>query len=439
MSVAAVLDQRERQSDYGAKHMKTRISYGALALGIVSGGASAGPLADILNQVTGGGGLTDLILNGSDPIPGYNDSPFADFTGQLDGSSALIDAAVFEPTDRGNGGLIGAGIGNESNTGNGALLGLGALSGDDSGNGALGISALSSGGGNSGQGEILGVELLNGDTVLGLNSGAAGQSADIIPNPAGVSGSQLGDAIRPAAQDALQRGGAVSGPLEEGVLVGLDAIVEPLGSALQPVTDAISPVLGNGLGSDGGGSSPLPGLPEPIADGLAPVTDAIGGLPGGSIVAATFTGDSSQGGNDVNAGIIGGDSSGNGDVVGAGVFGGEGSGGSGVASVAAISGSNSSESGDVNAGVANQGANKGGLLGVGVANGNSSGQPPVAPPKPPVNPVPSNPVTNAENNCESEAGDQIEGLKGAGDLSQFKRSKDTCDQKKNDQVAEITE
>lgn len=418
--------------------MKTRISCGALALGIVSGGASAGPLADLLNTITGGGGLTNLILNGADPIPGFNDSPFADFTGQLDGSSALIDAAVFEPAGRGNGEIIGAGIGNEGNTGNGTLLGLGVLSGNDSGNGAIGVSALSDGV-NSGQGDLLGVELLNGDTLIGLNSGQVGQGGE-LPNPAGVSATALSNALRPALQEALQRGGTISGPLES-VLVGLDAIVEPLGTALQPVTDVISPVLGNGLGTDGSGESPLPGLPDPIADGLGQISDAIGGLPGGSIVAVTFTGDSSQPGNDVNAGIISNDSnSGNGDVAGVGAFGGDNSGGSGVASVAAISGADSSGNGDINAGVANSGASKGGILNAGVANGNQTAQPPVEPPtKPPVNPVPSSPITNTENNCNAENSDQIEGLKGPNDLSQFKRNQDTCEQDDRKQVAQTEE
>lgn len=397
--------------------MKTRISCGALALGIVSGGASAGPLADLLNTITGGGGLTNLILNGADPIPGFNDSPFADFTGQLDGSNALIDAALFEPTGRGNGEIIGAGVGNEGNTGNATLLGLAVLSGDDSGNGALGVAALSDGG-NSGQGDLLGVELLNGDTLIGLNSGAAGQGGE-VPNPSGLSATELSNTVRPAAQGALQRGGDVSGPLEDSVLVGLDnALLTQVGDAIAPITDPLSPVLDNGLGSSDGGS--------------------------GSIVSAVLTGDSSTSGNDVSAGIISDSSdSGNGDVVGVGAFGGDNSGGNGIASVAAISGADSSGNGDINAGVANSGAGKGGIVNAGVANGNQTTPPPgcvgSACVKPPVNPVPSSPVTNTTNNCNAENSEQVEGLKGPNDLSQFKRNQDTCEQSNSKQVAQTEE
>ena len=183
--------------------MKTRISSVALALGMVSGAATAGPLADLLGNITGGS-LTNTLVSG------YNNqqNPFLGFTGPLNTNSALAGIAAFETSGRGNGQLIGIGAGNEGSTGNGGILaGLAVLSGDNSRNGGLvGDSALSDGG-NSGQGGLVGIELLNGDTVLGLNSSqftaATGQEGLDIPNPAGLSATELSNTLRPALQGAL--------------------------------------------------------------------------------------------------------------------------------------------------------------------------------------------------------------------------------------------
>lgn len=437
--------------------MTTRIAKATLALGFVSGAATAGPLADVLGNVTGalgGSGLTGGVattingitsaFNGS-PLSGLTTLPTVDPAG-----GSLVGIGAFEGAATGNGQLVGVGAGNDNQngqsgsgglvglgalqsgnignsdtigvaaltggeSGNGGLVGVGALTGDNAGNGGLiGVSALSSGGGNSGQGGLLGVELLNGDTVLGLNSGMAGQSADIIPNPTGMSGNLIteqvtgtvGEPLRDGLQSALQRGGDISGPLEGLVVTLDDALVAPLGDGLAPITDQLAPLAGVGI--DGDGQSP-------------------GGF--ASLANAVVTGNSGGGnGSDINAGVISNESDqGNGDVVGAGAFSGDNAGG-GMVSVGAISGGNSGKGGDVNAGVANSGdgatSDGGGILSLGVANTESpactgptcgGGKP-----TPPVD-VPNLLVTNgkAEENCASGSEHNETGLRGAGQLTQF--------------------
>lgn len=418
--------------------MKNRISTAALALGIVSGGATAGPLADLLGTLTGGSGLTGGVATGLNTLTdGFNGSPLNALTTlptfDANGDS-LVGLGAFESSGTGNGQLVGIGAGNGSddtgasnsgqaglvglgalngsNTGNSDVIGVGAISGDNSGNGGLvGLSALSSGG-NSGQGGLVGAEVLNGDSALSLNSGMAGQSQDIIPNPTGMSATALNDAatseVRNGLQSALQRGGDVSGPLEQVVVQLDDALVSQLGDGLAPVTDQLAGLAGLGLDSDG----QAPGGP-------------------GGIASAVLTGDNSGQGNDISAGIIsGGNGQGNGDVVGAGAFSGDSAGGNGVASVGAISGGNSGKDGDANVGVANSGEgstrNGGGLLSAGIANtekaatGNPCPTGDCGRPEPPTD-IPTLLVTNgkAEENCTAGSEHNETGLKGAGQLTQF--------------------
>lgn len=426
--------------------MKKHISIATLALGVVSGGATAGPLADLLGSVTGGTGLTAPLSSGINAITGgFNESPLSALTTlpTVDPSGdSLVGLGAFEGDASGNGQLIGIGAGNAldangaGNSGNGGLIGLGALSGSDSGNsngglasigalsgsdsgngGLIGLSALSDGG-NSGQGNLLGVEALNGDTLLGLNSGLADQNQQLIPNPTGVSGTALNDAVgeplRDGLQSALQREGTISGPLEQVVTTLDSGLVAPLGDALAPVTDQLAGLAGLGLDSSG----QAPGF--------------------GGLASALVTGNNSDSGNDISAGVISGESGqGNGDLIGAGAFTGDNSGGNGIASVGAISGGNSGKGGDANVGVANSGegatSNGGGLLSAGVAGSNtpSTGGPGGPLPKPPVttgNPL----VGNGQADDECGVGnDEEAGLKGPAAITQFNRrsAKEDCQTK----------
>jgi hypothetical protein len=420
--------------------MKNRLSTAALALGFVSGGAVAGPLADLINTIGGPLGADSGLTAGAGSAintltGGFNDSPLSALTTlpTVDpAGDSLVGIGAFESAATGNGQLIGVGAGNDNQnatsgsgalvglgalqsgtSGNSELIGVGALTGDNSGNGGLvGLSALSDGGGASGQGGLIGAEVLNGDTLLGLNSGIADQSQDILPNPTGASGTQItglvGEPVRDGLQGALQRSGDISGPLE-GLVTTLDgALVEPLGDGLAPVTDQLAALAGVGIDGDG------------TSNGGA-----------GSLANAIVTGDSSGGnGSDINAGVISNDSGqGDGDVVGAGAFSGDDAGGNGILSLSAISGGNSGNGGDANVGVANSGdgaaSNGGGLLGVGVANNNGgntgcTGPGCGVPPKPPVdNPNPVGNNSQAEETCDAGDDHNETGLQGAGQLTQF--------------------
>lgn len=432
--------------------MKNRISTAALALGFVSGGAMAGPLADLLNTIGGPLGTSSGLTAGASSAintltGGFNDSPLSALTTLPTVDPAgdnLVGIGAFDNAATGNGQLIGIGAGNDNqnatsgfgelvglgalqsgNSGNSELIGVGAITGDNSGNGGLvGISALSDGGGASGRGGLLGVEALNGDTLLGLNSGMADQSVDILPNPTGVSGTQLNDALgqplRDGLQSVLQPDGAISGPLENLLKTVDGALVEPLGDGLAPVTDQLAALAGVGI--DGDGSS----------NGSA-----------ASLANAIVTGDSRGGnGSDINAGVISDENGqGDGDIVGAGAFSGDDAGGDGILSIAAISGGRSGDGGDANLGIANSGdgaaSSSGGLLGVGVANNNGGGN---GGGGGPTNPPLGNPNVTSNNSQDCDAGnddDEI-GFKGAGQLTQFSSrsaDEDSCSEIRPQQVS----
>lgn len=265
-------------------------------------------------------------------------------------------------------GLLGTLSGNQA-PGAGALLPLG-------GSGGLaGLGILS--GENSGTGGLLGLDLIDNDSLLGLDAGAA-------------SVLDLGDLADPLA-DALQSLGTRIRASKAGVdalpdIPGVDGASLPLspllGVALGGSSDATGNLLGLGLltGDNVVNDNLISAI---IAGGDSSATGnllgagIIGGKTvgnGGLVGASAIAGDTSGNGGLVGAGILSGSESGNGGLIGLSVLSDGNSGNGGLIGLSVLSGDNSGNGGLLGAGVLSaSNVGNGGLLGIGLATGDNSG------------------------------------------------------------------